>query len=218
MVIGIIQASSQKDKNPIIERCVKEAAPQHETVNFGVYEGDETEISYIKVAVCISLLLESGSVDFVVTGCSSGQGMALACSSLGVICGYVQNVTDAYLFGRINDGNAVSYPLGFNWGWAAEVNFRETMKALFCEPMGNGYPKADAERKMRDTRQLKEINRICRRELAEILPLIDGDMVRDALNYGNVYRYISEHGKNPSLMQTINDVLKKNHGDQDSAF
>ena len=30
----------------------------------------------------ISLLIESGAVDFVVTGCSSGQGMMLACNSL----------------------------------------------------------------------------------------------------------------------------------------
>lgn len=31
--------------------------------------------SYIQTAVNISLLLESGAVDFAVTGCSSGQGM-----------------------------------------------------------------------------------------------------------------------------------------------
>lgn len=46
-------------------------------------------MSYIETALCISLLLESKCADFIVTGCSSGQGMTLACNSLpGVLCGY----------------------------------------------------------------------------------------------------------------------------------
>ena len=49
----------------------------------------------------ISMLLSSKSIDFVVTGCSSGQGMMIACNSLpDVICGYVENPQDAFLFGR----------------------------------------------------------------------------------------------------------------------
>lgn len=52
----------------------------HEVINFGVFEDEETEISYIQTAV--SMLLSSKTVDFVVTGCSSGQGMMLACNSL----------------------------------------------------------------------------------------------------------------------------------------
>lgn len=43
--------------------------------------------------------------------------MMLACNSLpNVICGYVENPQDAFLFGRINNGNAVSIPLGLNFG------------------------------------------------------------------------------------------------------
>ena len=35
------------------------------------------------------------------------------------------------LFGRINDGNAVSLPLGLNFGWAGEINLQSTIeKAL----------------------------------------------------------------------------------------
>ena len=48
--------------------------------------------------------------------------MMLACNSLpNVICGYAENPQDAFLFGRINDGNAVSIPLGLNFGWAGEI-------------------------------------------------------------------------------------------------
>lgn len=125
MKIGIIQASSQRDKNKMIEHCLRQVIfeEQNEIINFGIYQEDDRKMSYIQIALCISLLLESHAIDFIITGCSSGQGMMLACNSLpGVFCGYIENVTDAYLFGRINNGNAISYPLGFNWGWAAEIN------------------------------------------------------------------------------------------------
>ena len=127
MKIGIIQASSQKSKNKILESCVREAVgAEHEVINFGIYEDDKREFSYIQAAVCVGLLLASKSVDFVVTGCSSGQGMMLACNTLpGVLCGYAANVSDAYLFGRINNGNALSYPLGLNWGWVRRLISRK---------------------------------------------------------------------------------------------
>lgn len=199
MKIGILNASSQKSKNKILEKCVKEAAgEQHEVINFGIYEDGRTDFSYIQAAVCVGLLLESKSVDFVVTGCSSGQGMMLACNTLpGVLCGYVENVSDAYLFGRINDGNAVSYPLGLNWGWGAQINLTETLKALFSTPMGIGYPKEEAGRKMRDTALLKEMNRFGKVDFTEFLKKLterEEEMAREAILYPPVYEYVMGHG------------------------
>ena len=143
MKIAVLQASSQKDKNPILEKYVWSVAEQqgHSVINFGVFPGETCNVSYVETALCISFLLESGAVDFVVTGSSYGQGMMLACNSLpGVLCGYVQNPSDAYLFGRINAGNAISYPLGLQFGWAAEINLQSTLEALFDGPLGAGYP------------------------------------------------------------------------------
>lgn len=51
------------------------------------------------------------------------------------------------LFGRINDGNAVSLPLGLNFGWAGEINLQCTIEKLFTDAFGIGYPPEDAERK-----------------------------------------------------------------------
>lgn len=212
MKIGIMQASSQKGKNKILEDCLRQAASDRddEIINFGIYEESKDTMSYIEAAVCISLLLESGAVDFIVTGCSSGQGMMLALNSLpGVLCGYVENVTDAYLFGRINDGNAVSYPLGFQWGWAGEINLKETLKALFGEPFGQGYPKKDAERKIRDTKQLKAINRLSKKELTEILPLLEEKTLQTVLSYEPVYEYIKKHGTNERLNHCMEELQKK---------
>lgn len=206
MKIGILQASSQKDKNDLLEKCVTKAVINkgHEVINFGVFSEEKITYSYIQTALCISLLLESNSVDFVVTGCSSGQGMMLACNSFpGVICGYVENPSDAYLFGRINNGNAVSYPLGLNFGWAAEINLQNTLNELFNEPFGIGYPKEEAERKKKDTILLKQINRISKKSLIEVLPKLDNEFVKSTLERDCVYNYIMQNSSNEDIKAII---------------
>ena len=42
----------------------------------------KTTNSYVEIALEICLLISSKAVDFIVTGCSSGQGMMIACNSL----------------------------------------------------------------------------------------------------------------------------------------
>ena len=143
MKIGVIQAGSQTDKNKILYETVLKNAKQHEVVNFGCFSNEKEMYSYVDISIEIGLLIASGAIDFVVTGCSSGQGMMLACNSIpGVLCGYTPTPQDAFLFGRINNGNAVSVPLGLNYGWAGEVNLNYIMEALFSNPFGTGYPEA----------------------------------------------------------------------------
>lgn len=206
MTIGVIQASSQSDKNMILEKSVKVAVANqdHQVINFGVFGNENLSYSYVQIALSISMLIESKAVDFVVTGCSSGQGMMLACNSLpGIICGYIENSTDAYLFGRINHGNVASYPLGLNFGWAGEINLQNTMNALFEEPFGSGYPAEDAQRKKEDTLLLKRINAISKKSLIEILPDLDQTFVKSSLVYEPVRSYIMQNGKDEKLKQYI---------------
>ena len=205
MKIAVLQGSSQKDKNKMLMEAVKKAiTSEDEVINFGIFEDERITFSYIQTALCISMLLESGAVDFAVTGCSSGQGMMLACNSLPAVeCGYVANPSDAYLFGRINGGNAISYPLGLNWGWAAEINLQDTLKRLFSEPFGCGYPKKDAERKMRDTKLLKELSRLTKKKLVEIIPLIDKELFTSVLERQCVVDYIMKYGSNNDIRTLI---------------
>ena len=101
MKIGVIQASSQASKNKTIYETVKKYAYDSEVINFGCRE-DEEEFSYVEISILIGMLLNSKAVDFVVTGCSSGQGMSLACNSIpGVLCGYAPTPKDAYLFAQM---------------------------------------------------------------------------------------------------------------------
>ena len=149
MKIGVIQASSQAEKNKLIFHTVSKYAPSGaEVINFGCTIDEPNEYSYIDISILVGWLLAGKAVDFVVTGCSSGQGMMLACNSMpGVLCGYAPTPKDAFLFAQINNGNAVSLPLGEDYTWSGSENFDKTIEALFSEPFGQGYPKGGGREK-----------------------------------------------------------------------
>lgn len=204
--IGVIQATSQRDKNKLLYHCTAVAGNRdgHEVINFGCFADEPGSFSYIEIAVAVSLLLSSGAVDFVVTGCSSGQGMMLACNSLpDIICGYAENPQDAFLFGRINNGNAVSVPLGLNFGWAGEINLQCTIEKLFADAFGIGYPPEDAERKRQDTLRLKEINALTKRKAIDVFERLDEALIHKVLQKRNVVEYILEHGRDKEIVEFI---------------
>ena len=206
MKIGVIQATSQKDKNQLIYESVVKATETYgyEVINFGCFKDETENYSYIEIALEASLLLSSGAVDFIVTGCSSGQGMMLACNSLpGVLCGYVENPQDAFLFGRINDGNAVSFPLGLNFGWSGEINLQCTLEKLFEGPFGEGYPKEDAMRKKKDTIMLKNINSLTKRSMPEVFHQLDSELLKKALQRRNVVDYILNYGTKTEVVELL---------------
>lgn len=200
MKIGIIQASSQIEKNTILYECTKDYG---DVINFGCFE-DEENYSYVEIALEICLLISSQAVDFIVTGCSSGQGMMIACNSLpNLICGYLPTPQDAYLFGRINDGNVASLPLGLNYGWAGEINLKATLQQLFEEPFGIGYPLKDVKRKREDTKKIKALNQLCKKDIIEFLNEIDSSFINKVLSKKNVIDYILEQGKDQRIKQWI---------------
>ena len=205
MKIGVIQASSQAAKNQLLFETVKKYAAGAEVINFGCTETEQEKFSYVEIAVLAGLLLASEAVEFIVTGCSSGQGMMLACNSFpGVLCGYAPSPADAYLFAQINNGNAVSVPLGEEYTWSGAENFENTIAKLFSEPFGQGYPKEEASRKIRDTLLLKEIRRSSQVSAPELLDSLDQSFAAHLLRKEDVIRCILEHGN-----AEIRDWLKK---------
>lgn len=90
MKIGVIQASSQTSKNKILFESTKKNAKQHEVINFGCFKNEKDTFSYVDISLQIGMLISSDAIDFIVTGCSSGQGMMLACNNLpDILCGYL---------------------------------------------------------------------------------------------------------------------------------
>ena len=135
MRVAVIQGTTRRNMNSLLFESVKKAVQSSdEVLNFGIFEEENEQYSYVEIAMMISLLIESGVVDFVVTGCSSGQGMMLACNSLpGLLCGYIETPQDA---------------LGLNFGWQGELNLQYTLDKLFDGEFGMGYPENEAERKL----------------------------------------------------------------------
>lgn len=201
MRIGVIQASSQAGKNALIFDTVCRYAPEgSQVVNFGCTEEEENSYSYVEISVLTGLLLSSHAVDFIVTGCSSGQGMMLACNSMpGVICGYAPSPRDAYLFCQINNGNALSLPLGEEYAWTGRENFEETIRTAFMEPFGQGYPRNESSRKLKDTELLKNIRRQSQTDMADLLDKLDASLIRNVMKKENVTGYIKENGSGETL-------------------
>ena len=206
MRVGVIQASSQTDKNEILYEIVLRNAKQHEVVNFGCFPNENETYSYVDISIEIGLLIASGAIDFVVTGCSSGQGMMLACNSIpGVLCGYTPTPQDAFLFGRINNGNAISVPLGLNYGWAGEVNLGYIMEALFSTPFGTGYPMEEAERKRKDAALLKRMRRHANVSFLSLLQSFDEEMICRNIRRDIVTDFILEKGKNAQIVEFVKE-------------
>lgn len=209
MKIAVIQASSQAQKNALIYSTVKKYAKDSEVINFGCFGDEQTKFSYIEISVLVGLLLSSKAVDLVVTGCSSGQGMMLACNNMpGVLCGYVPTPMDAYLFAQINDGNAVSLPLGEEYTWAGEENLDKTIAKLFSEPFGQGYPRSEASRKLEDTKLLKSIRNASQVKMTDLIKTLEKPLLDKVLSKKNVVEYVQENGRDEELILLIKELKK----------
>lgn len=208
MKIGVIQASSQTGKNCLLYDMVCKYSDDSEVINFGCFEDEEEKFSYIEISLLAGLLLVSRAVDFIVTGCSSGQGMMLACNNIpGVLCGYIPTAMDAYLFVQINNGNAVSVPLGEDYTWKGVDNLEETIKKLFSEPFGQGYPRSEAERKLKDTELLKDLRKRSQVDVVDFYGSLDEDLILKIFSKKDVIGFIMDNGKHEKLKEWIKSRL-----------
>lgn len=185
MKIALITENSQAAKNELIYNTLKETVEPlgHEVYNYGMYSAeDPNSLTYIQNGILAALLLNSGAADFVVTGCGTGEGAMLALNSFpGVICGHAQDPTDAFLFGQINNGNAIAIPFAKGFGWGAELNLSYMFEKLFTGERGQGYPEERAVPIKRNKKILDEVKTKCYRPLLDILSDIDQDLVKGAV-------------------------------------
>ena len=206
MIIAVIQATSQISKNKLLFEAVKKSAPSSDIYNFGCTKEEDASYSYVEISILAGLLLTSKAVDFVVTGCSSGQGMMLACNSLpGVLCGYAPTPKDAFLFAQINNGNAISLPLGEGYTWRGKENLEQTIARLFAAPFGQGYPKTERERKQKDTNLLKRIRAQSQVDALSLLKRLDDDLIRKILRKKDVVDFVLTAGTDPALGQWVRE-------------
>ena len=185
MKIALIIENSQAAKSEIVHTALKNVAEPlgHEVHHYGMYSAeDSASLTYVMNGLLTGILLNTGAADFVVTGCGTGVGSMLACNSMpGVFCGLIIDPTDAFLFGQINDGNAISMPYAKGFGWAAELNLEDCYRKLFEHERGVGYPKERAAIMAKNRGILADVKAASCRDILSVLKNIDQGLLRSTI-------------------------------------
>lgn len=211
MKIALINENSQAAKNTLIyETLTKVVKPLgHEVFNYGMYGAEDTNsLTYVQNGILAAVLLNSGAVDYVITGCGTGEGAMLPCNSFPkVLCGHVTSPLDAYLFSQVNDGNCVAFPFAQNFGWGGELNLEYTFEKLFCAPGGGGYPKERVVPEQRNKKILDGVKEVTHRDMVDILKELDRELVRGALSGEKFAEYFFANCKNEKIAEAVKEVL-----------
>ena len=143
MKIALMMENSQAPKNATVLNELTAVASEKNYSVFNVGRSDENDhhLTYVHLGIMASILINSKAVDFIVTGCGTGQGAMMSLNlHPGVICGYCLDPADAFLFSQINNGNALSLAYAKGFGWGAELNVRYIFEKAFTGVKGEGYP------------------------------------------------------------------------------
>ena len=211
MRIALINENSQASKNELIYNTLNKVATKygHTVENYGMFGAEDKSLTYVQNGLLAAILLNSGAADFVVTGCGTGVGAMLALNSFpNVLCGLVIEPSDAYLFGQINDGNAISMPYAKGFGWGAELNLENVYENLFKAPFGGGYPKERVVPEQRNKKILDGVKEITHRPMIDILKEIDKDFLLETIDRDTFKKYFFENAKNKEIIDFIKSVLK----------
>jgi ribose 5-phosphate isomerase RpiB len=211
MKIALINENSQAGKNEIIYNTLSMVAKKHghEVFNYGMKNAEDKSLTYVQNGLLASILLTSGAADFVVTGCGTGEGALLALNSFpNVLCGYVVEPSDAYLFTQINAGNAIAMPFAKGFGWGAELNLENVFEQLFKAPFGGGYPKERVIPEQRNKKILDGIKEKTYRPLIDILNDIDKDFLLETVDRPTFRDLFFKNAKDEALINYFKNLLK----------
>ncbi|MDF7664272.1 RpiB/LacA/LacB family sugar-phosphate isomerase [Bifidobacterium sp. ESL0763] len=213
MRIGLINENSQASKNAVIFKALKEVTDEkgYEAVNFGMYgRQGEPELTYVQNGLLASILLNTHTVDFIITGCGTGEGAINGLNAFpGVMCGWAVEPTDAYLFTQINDGNALSLPFAKGFGWGAELNLKLIFERLFAEAPGSGYPKERAVPEQRNAGILKGLKKDNYKPLIQILKEIDQDFLKETVSRQEFKDYFTAHADEGEIKDYVLKVCSE---------
>lgn len=202
MKIALMNEFSQAGKNEIVLAQLQSVASDagHEVFNVGMDGDNDHRLTYIHLGIMASLLLNAKAVDFVVSGCGTGQGALISLNAHpGVVCGYCIDPADAYLFAQINNGNALALPFAKGFGWGAELNVKYIFEKAFSGDTGLGYPPERRESQVTNAGILNQIKSATSRPLLEGLNMIDKDLVTQAVGGERFQACFFEHCQDDEL-------------------
>ena len=210
MKIALIIENSQAAKSSIVHDALTAVAEPlgHQVFHYGMYAPeDKASLTYVMNGLLAGILINSKAADFVVTGCGTGIGSNLACNAMpGVFCGLVIDPTDAFLFGQINDGNAISMPFAKGFGWAAELNLQDCYRKLFEGERGLGYPKERAAVMAKNRSVLKDIKAVSCRDMLSVLKSVDQELLKATIAGERFEEYFYANAQDPAMVDYLKGV------------
>lgn len=210
MKIALINENSQAQKNSVIFNELKKVADVHGDIvyNYGMESENENNLTYVQAGLLAAILINSKAADFVVTGCGTGEGACLALNSFpNVLCGHIEDPTDAYLFSQINEGNAVSLGFAKGFGWGSEITLRYIFEKLFEQPAGGGYPKERVVPEQANKKILDEVKKITHKDMLTILKEIDNEFLIQTINREQFKKYFIENAEEGEIKKYIKEIL-----------
>ena len=211
MNIALIVENSQAAKSSVVHDALTSVVEPlgHTVHHYGMYGADDdVQLTYVMNGILSGILLNSGAAEFVVTGCGTGMGSMLACNAMpGVFCGLVIDPTDAFLFGQINDGNAISMPYAKGFGWAAELNLQDCYRKLFEVERGVGYPKERAAIMAKNRNILKEVKAASCHDMLTVLKSVDQDLLKTAISGDRFQEYFFPNCKDDAMADYLRGLL-----------
>ncbi|SMB82719.1 Ribose 5-phosphate isomerase RpiB [Pasteurella testudinis DSM 23072] len=213
MKIALMMENSQAAKNPIILKELKAVADEkgYPVFNVGMSDENDHHLTYIHLGIMASILLNSKAVDFVVTGCGTGQGAMMSLNlHPGVVCGYCLDPTDAFLFAQINNGNALALAFAKGFGWGAELNVRYMFEKAFTGVKGEGYPLERKEPQVRNAGILNQVKAaVLKTHYLDGLRAIDPALIKTAVSGERFQQCLFEYGQDKEIEAFVRDILSR---------
>lgn len=210
MKIALINEFSQAAKNPIVLEQLKAVAAEqgHQVFNVGMDGDNDHRLTYIHLGIIAGLLLNSKAVDFVISGCGTGQGALMSLNAHpGVVCGYCIDPSDAYLFARINNGNALALPFAKGFGWGAELNCRYIFEKAFTGEKGMGYPPERRQSQVQNAAILNGVKEAMCKDYMEGLKALDQELVKTAVTGERFQACFFEYAQDRELKDYLRGLL-----------
>ncbi|ROQ18158.1 RpiB/LacA/LacB family sugar-phosphate isomerase [Marinimicrobium koreense] len=210
MKIALMNEFSQAGKNPIVLEQLNAVADDlgHQVFNVGMNGDNDHRLTYIHLGIMAGLLLNSKAVDFVISGCGTGQGALMSLNAHpGVVCGYCIDPSDAYLFAQINNGNALALPFAKGFGWGAELNCRYIFEKAFTGEKGQGYPPERKDSQVQNAHILDGVKDAMSKDYLDGLKALDQELVKTAVTGERFQACFFEHCQDQALADYVRSVL-----------
>ncbi|KFK93278.1 MULTISPECIES: RpiB/LacA/LacB family sugar-phosphate isomerase [unclassified Serratia (in: enterobacteria)] len=213
MNIALMMENSQAGKNALVlEQLQAVAADNHDAVfNVGMSDEKDHHLTYIHLGIMASILLNAEAVDFVITGCGTGQGAMMSLNAHpGVVCGYCIEPADAFLFAQVNNGNALALPFAKGFGWGAELNIRYIFEKAFTGRRGEGYPVDRKEPQVRNAGILNQVKRaVSKDNYLDTLRAIDPELLKTAVSGARFQECLFSQGKKAEIVAFVKDIINR---------